>query len=147
MSLLGSIYVALILLISIILIYIISRLTLISRVQSGDIHTRELPEQFNKGIFVYLIMEIICTIVSVIPPVLSPVLFIISGLATIHDLTLYYKNQFKLPGSVLRKSLESIETRFELKGLIWIACFAYLIYLIILESRRIRAEIKATQLL
>ena len=146
MYLYGFFAVSLILIISLIILYITSRITLVFKVQAGDFHTKQLTGKINKFLFLFLFFEIISSIISIVPPISSPILFIITLLSTSHDIFLYFKKTFLIPNGIVRKSLDSIETRFEIKLIIWLIAFGYLIYLIIKESQRKNLEIRTSQI-
>ena len=147
MYLYGIFTAALIFIFLIIVLYITSRIILIVQVESGEMHTKQLAEKINKFLYAYLSMEIIASTISIIPPILSPVLFAITLLSTANDIYLVYSKTFLIPSGVVRKSLDSLESRFLKKLLIWLAAFGYFIYLIFKESQRKNMEIRTSQLL
>lgn len=124
----------------VLLIYTTSRLLLINNAKSGEINLKMLLKKINFGANFFLFLEMVVSTISVIPPLTSPILFILSSIATGYDIYLLSKEKLLIKFPELAKKLEKVINRFEIKMWSHIVAIVYVIYLIIRHGYEIKNQ-------
>ena len=122
------------------LLYTLTRLILINDAISGIINLKKLSKKINFGANLCLFFEMVVSTISIIPPIVSPILFILSSIATAYDIYLLSKEKLQIKFPDVTKKLEKVRQRFEIKMWAFIATIAYTIYLIVSQGNAIKRQ-------
>jgi hypothetical protein len=122
------------------LLYTTTRLISINQAVSRIINLKELVKKLNFGANFFLIIEMVISTIVIIPPLSSPILFLIVSIATVYDIYLFSKGRLQVKFPEVAKNINKIEKRYEIKMWSIIAAIAYMIYLIVAEGNQIKRQ-------